>query len=116
MQGHIWSETILNSEHLFYNILPRMIAVAERAWHAPAWQQQTGSDSISTKQEIEDDWISFSKALGQKELAQLDRMNIKYRVPPPGVRCVIKRMDTVLSLFTWALFHRENGPPDIFYT
>ena len=33
MQGHIWTETVRTSEQLEEMVFPRIIAVAERAWH-----------------------------------------------------------------------------------
>ena len=33
MQGQLWSETVRSPSHLHYMVFPRMIALAERAWH-----------------------------------------------------------------------------------
>ena len=33
MQGHIWTETVRTSEQFQTLIYPRMLSVAERAWH-----------------------------------------------------------------------------------
>ena len=33
MQGHLWSETVRTKEDMDYMIFPRLLAVAERAWH-----------------------------------------------------------------------------------
>ena len=33
IQGHLWSETVRNPSQLHYMIFPRMLALAERAWH-----------------------------------------------------------------------------------
>jgi len=39
IQGHLWSETVRNPSHLHYMIFPRMLALAERAWHKVGKQQ-----------------------------------------------------------------------------
>ena len=38
LQGQLWSETIRNRETLGYQMLPRMFALAERAWHRAPWE------------------------------------------------------------------------------
>ena len=31
-------------------------------------------------------WINFSNVVGYNEMARLRRMNINYRIPPPGIK------------------------------
>ena len=38
MQGHLWSETVRKSEQLDDMIFPRLLALAERAWHKSSWE------------------------------------------------------------------------------
>jgi len=33
MQGQLFSETILSEENFYYMVFPRLLALAERAWH-----------------------------------------------------------------------------------
>ena len=83
MQAQLWSETVRTDEQMDYMLFPRLLAVAERAWHKASWEEDKGSAKESKKSA---DWMGFRAALGNRELLRLDTMGIKYRVPPPGAR------------------------------
>lgn len=84
MQGQLWSELIRSPDQLHQLIYPRILALAERAWHEASWE------SYPTKSErqvaLRDDWSSFAAALGGRELKRLDDLGIFYHVPLPGAR------------------------------
>ncbi|KAH3867023.1 hypothetical protein DPMN_030148 [Dreissena polymorpha] len=61
-----------------YMIFPRILALAERAWHKAPFEE-TGVSSQS-------DWLTFAKALGEKEFRRLEANGVQYRIPPPGAR------------------------------
>lgn len=61
-----------------YMLFPRLIAYAERAWHHAEWEE-TKNQPVRHY-----DWIKFANTLGYRELKKLDKMNIRYRIPPPG--------------------------------
>eukprot|EP00914_Ancora_sagittata_P019146 GHVO01038196.1.p1 GENE.GHVO01038196.1~~GHVO01038196.1.p1 ORF type:complete len:121 (+),score=4.51 GHVO01038196.1:291-653(+) len=82
MQGHLWSETVRTREHLDYMIFPRLLALAERAWHRAAWEEIPEGERRDLARD--DDWINFSNTLGHRELARLDEMGVHYQVPPPA--------------------------------
>ncbi|KAL3865388.1 hypothetical protein ACJMK2_042779 [Sinanodonta woodiana] len=84
IQGMAWSETILTSEHLDYMTFPRVLALAERAWHKADWE--TIGNIEKRRKLIDDDWQMFATALGYRELKRLDDLGVKYRVPPPGAK------------------------------
>ena len=65
-------------------LFPRVLALAERAWHRAAWENATSEEDRDQLRET--DWQRFGNALGSKELARLDALGIAYRVPPPGAR------------------------------
>ncbi|XP_052764645.1 uncharacterized protein LOC128206309 [Mya arenaria] len=81
MQGALWSETVRTSQNMDYMIYPRLLALAERSWHKASFEDQ--SDNIEV---FENEWISFSEALGLREFKRLDDLGISFRVPPPGAR------------------------------
>lgn len=84
IQGQLWSETLNNPERLEYMALPRLIALAERAWSkSPSWAQS----SPATEPEFLADWNAFANRLGQIILPQLDHLcgGFRYRLAPPGV-------------------------------
>jgi len=88
MQGLLWSETAHLSSEFQSNVFPRILAVAERAWHkATQWEQpQSTSDSSQLDAALDADWTQFANTLGHRELQRLDNIGIEYRVPPPGAR------------------------------
>jgi len=71
LQGQLWSENMNTRARLEYLALPRLTALAERAW---AQEAQA------------DDWNEFANRLGQRVLPRLDRAPQPwgYRLPPPG--------------------------------
>lgn len=84
MQGHLWSETAFNAELFYYMIFPRMLALAERAWHKASWENVTSS--MTRDQLTDDDWADFTQTVGNRELKRLDELGVTYRIPPPGAR------------------------------
>lgn len=85
MQGQMWSETVRTSENVDYMIFPRLVALAERAWHKADFED----DSISVEERekrFAREWEAFANTLGYKELLRLDDLGVMYRVPPPGAR------------------------------
>ena len=66
-----------------YMLYPRLLAVAERAWHAADWE--TTVDQKVSDRARQRDWAQFAAALGHRELRRLDQLGINYRLPPPGV-------------------------------
>jgi hexosaminidase len=85
IQGQLWSENIRTAEALEYMAIPRLIALAERAWSpSPAWSEDEPSDRKRVR--IERDWNQFANRLGQRELPRLDffAKGVGYRIPSPG--------------------------------
>ena len=85
IQGLIFGETIRTMEQLEYMFFPRMLAMAERAWHKGSWENVTacGENCDSLKAT---DWSEFANTVGYKELKRLSEMDVNYNVPPPGAR------------------------------
>ena len=74
-----------------YKVYPRLLALAERAWHEASWelplkegQEFSASTNAVDRQALGDDWSGFAAALGNKELRKLDLGGVGYRVPVPG--------------------------------
>lgn len=91
MQGQLWSEVVRTDEAVEYQVFPRLLALAERAWHQASWelpiqegQVFSAETKFMDKQALARDWQTFAAALGNKELRKLDRAGIAYRVPVPG--------------------------------
>ena len=85
MSGTMFSETIRTSENMDYMIFPRLLALAERAWHTAEFENGPGNEEAFDK-----DWSAFAKAVGLREFERLDNLNIAFRIPPPGATYVLK--------------------------
>lgn len=92
MQGFLWSETVRTPEQFDYMLFPRLLALAERAWHAADWEleyvpgTQFGDQSTNVDiAAVEQDYASFAKKLADSELLKLDAAGVQYRIPLPSV-------------------------------
>ena len=75
-------------EEFDFYVFPRLLAVAERAWHMASWEENRHvfSYSAPNDREMAADWAKFAIKLGGNDLAILDKLGVKYRIPPPGVK------------------------------
>lgn len=80
IQGQVWSETIRTAQQLELMIYPRMLALAERAWHKANWE--TSNDPRQKQQ----DWQGFATRLSMIELTRLANAGSSVYLPPPGVK------------------------------
>ena len=79
MQGQVWGETIRTPEQLEQMLYPRVIALAERAWHKADWE----ADKPNAQKRLQD-WADFSAALVTKDLPTLAASGAAFYLPPPG--------------------------------
>lgn len=79
IQGQVWSETIRTAEQLEAMIYPRMLALAERAWHKAAWEANKPN-----LQQRNQSLAMFANAIAQKELPKLAASGAAFYLPPPG--------------------------------
>ncbi|QCR36772.1 beta-N-acetylhexosaminidase [Nissabacter sp. SGAir0207] len=94
MSGQAWSETIRTDSDLEYRIYPRLMVLAERAWHRADWELpyqpgrefQGGKTHWVNRDQLAADWQRFANLMGQREIAKLDRQGVAYRLPVPGAR------------------------------
>lgn len=91
MQGQLWGETVRTAQQMEYMIYPRLLALAERAWHKASWELDyqdgrtfSGDTSFVNKAMLDEDYLGFAQALALKELPKLDAAGINYRIPVPG--------------------------------
>ncbi|HEX9296632.1 MAG TPA: family 20 glycosylhydrolase [Polyangiaceae bacterium] len=85
MQGHLWGENVHNRPRAEFLLMPRLLAVAERAWaRDPGWTRI--GDLSERAARMERDWNEFANRLGQRELPRLDGFlgGVGYRLPVPG--------------------------------
>ena len=95
IQGHLWSEMVRTDDIAEYMLFPRLLALAERAWHKPAWEpkyrqqgaiysQKSEYFSDISKKAREQDWREFANTVVQKEMIKLDKDGWLYRLPTVG--------------------------------
>ncbi|MEJ2817914.1 family 20 glycosylhydrolase [Caulobacter sp. CCG-8] len=94
LQGQLWSETIRSDAQGDYMLYPRLLALAERAWHGANWETPyvpgkgydptTGAFTDAMRARRDADWAAFANLLGGRELARLDAAGVAYRIPTVG--------------------------------
>ena len=82
MQGSMFSDLIRTEENVHYSLFPKILALAERAWHKAVWEDE--SDKSKRDKAKKEDWDKFRAILGHQELPRLEKSNLAYRVSPPG--------------------------------
>lgn len=103
LQGHLWTETTRSDSQANHMIFPRLISLAERAWHQAEWeadynyqgQEYSKISGVMTKEKIasrDKAWNHFANLLAQKELKKLDHYNIDYRIPTVGATIENERL------------------------
>jgi hexosaminidase len=86
LEATLFTETVRDAGRIDYLVMPRMIALAERAWAAdPAWA--TEADPATAAALHRTAWSGFVNALGQRVLPRLDLdgAGVAYRIAPPGL-------------------------------
>lgn len=87
IQGELWSETVRTQSQFGSMVFPRMLSMAERAWHKAAWESETDVTKRDAARRA--DWEAFAKLVGSKELTTLEGFGLDYQVRPPGAKYVI---------------------------
>ncbi len=94
MQGQIWGETVRLPDHLHNLLFPRMLALAERAWHKANWE---GEPDVIKRTSLQiADWKDWVNTLGCKELQRLENAGVNYYLPVPEARYVYRFLYTCL--------------------
>jgi hexosaminidase len=91
MQAQLWSETVRTPEQFDYMVFPRLLALAERAWHRGSWERDyvagqaySSTSGLVDTGALNTDYAGFAAALGQKELSKLESAGVQFRIPIPG--------------------------------
>ncbi|AWH88057.1 beta-N-acetylhexosaminidase [Limnobaculum parvum] len=106
MSGQLWSEVVRTDDQMEYMIYPRMMPLAERAWHRASWELdyqkgkefKGGATTFVDKAALNNDWIRFANIVGQRELAKLDKAGVSYRLPVPGAKVVNGKLEANVAL------------------
>ncbi|KQY95302.1 N-acetyl-beta-hexosaminidase [Caulobacter sp. Root1455] len=121
LQGQLWSETIRSDAQVDYMLYPRMVALAERAWHGANWETPytpgkaydptTGAFTAQMRARRDADWTAFANLLGQRELARLDAAGVAYRIPTAGAVVEDGRLKANVELPGLPIEYRVEGGP-----
>ena len=95
IQGQLWSENVRTDDMVEHKVFPRLLALAERAWHLADWavpynyqgakySQQSNTFTAESKVKRDSQWALFANTLGQKEFTKLELAQIDYRLPTVG--------------------------------
>ncbi len=105
IKAALWSEKVSDPDRFEYQLFPRIIALAEKAWAPePSWEKAENFDS----QAFDKDYAAFIKKLGNQELKKLDNLNGGYHYRLPSIGIMIYE-ETVLC-------NTEYPGFEIFYT
>jgi hexosaminidase len=86
LEATLFSETVRDASRIDYLLMPRLLAVAERAWAPdPAWATETDQEKAAALHRSA--WSGFVNALGRRVLPRLDLegAGVAYRIAPPGL-------------------------------
>ena len=89
IQGQAWGEVMRNDRLLEYMVYPRLLALAERAWHEADWElpytagvtYELGVTHHVDIAALNRDWAGFATVLKERELPKLARAGVGYRQP-----------------------------------
>lgn len=84
MEGSVYGELISSRDLLDYMLFPRLLGLAERAWHKGVWEDI--EDDNKRNKAMNDDWQRFARIVGSQELRRLDDLGVRYRISPAGAK------------------------------
>jgi hexosaminidase len=115
LQAQLWSETIRTDQGVDYQLFPRLIAFAERAWHRPSWEPQyragqsfSFGDPRVDRAAMLADWRGFAGRM-PVQFEVLERLGVAYRVTPPGARIVSGKLEANAEYPGLAIEYRIGG-------
>jgi hexosaminidase len=109
IKGTLWAEKILDSDRLQYMLIPRIFALAERAWaQEPEWEKPSQSN---WKALYEQDWSRFANRIGLKEIPRLEKRwnGINYKLPSIGIKEIDGKIACNLELPGFYIVYTRDG-------
>lgn len=110
LEGVLFSETVRSRDLMDYLLMPRLLALAERAWAPdPAWTQER--DAAKARLLHDADWSVFVNQIGKHALPQLDAQfpGVLYRIPPPGLKVIDGKVLVNTQFPGFALRYTSDG-------
>jgi hexosaminidase len=121
-QANLWSETLRGDQLVDYMLFPRLIALAERAWHRGSWEPayhpgtaySYGDGKVDTTA-LNRDWSHFTAKM-PAQLKSLEAAGIGYRLAPPGARIVEGMLEANSEFPEQTIEFRTNAGTWVRYT
>ncbi|GAL02072.1 beta-hexosaminidase [Photobacterium aphoticum] len=88
LQSSLWAETVRTSEQFEGMVFPRIIAMAERAWHTAPWEAHDLQSKPADEAARDADYNRFANLLGQHVFADLEAEGIDFNLAVPGAKVV----------------------------
>ncbi len=113
LEAALWTETVRDPSLMDYLLVPRLLAVAERAWAAdPAWATEADAEKADAMHRAA--WSNFANVLGQRVLPALDLERspigpVAYRIAPPGLKLADGKVYANHALPGLALRYTSDG-------
>ncbi len=110
IQGLLWSETVKDTAQMEYLVLPRLLALAERAWSkSPEWAEET--DSVKAHHLYTRALSEFFNLTGKRELKRLDDYagGFNYRIPSPGLKQIADSVSANSQLPGFSIRYTTDG-------
>ena len=84
LQGSLWAETVRTEEHFEGMVFPRILGLAERAWHTAPWEANDLTNKAVDEAAQTADYNQFANLVAQKVLPKLETAGIAFNLPVPG--------------------------------
>nr|WP_232300013.1 family 20 glycosylhydrolase [Colwellia sp. MT41] len=126
IQGQLWSENVRTDDMVEHKIFPRLLALAERAWHLADWavpynyqgaKYSSQSNTFTTKMQAlrDSQWSLFANTLGQKEFAKLELAQVDYRLPTVGAIVQAGKLHANIAFPGLTIEYQVNGENWLIY-
>ena len=84
LQGSLWAETVRTEEQFEGMVFPRILGLAERAWHTAPWEANDLAGTAADTAARDADYNQFANLAAQKVFPQLEADGIAFNLPVPG--------------------------------
>lgn len=108
LEATLFSETVRDRDRMDQLLMPRLLALAERAWAPPpAWAEMADARRLHTRA-----WSVFASQLGLRVLPRLagEWPGLAYRIAPPGLLLQHGRVQVNLELPGFSARYTVDGP------
>ncbi len=110
LEATLFTETVRDSARIDYMIMPRLLALAERAWASdPEWATEPTPAKAAAMHRLA--WSGFVNQLGKRVLPRIDAEQdaVQYRIAPPGLKRIDKQIHVNYQLPGFTLRYTTDG-------